>query len=253
MIWLDDENVVALVTTDGTCVPYRFGLDGSVERLVERDDASCSLARGRRRPDRDRRQRRGRGERGLRGRGRRPTAALEQRKPLVRAVPPRPRAALGPAPGRPRPRQRGSSVRGGGAAGGSSSRSTAARTSRTAPTPWLEMTALADAGFTVVYGNPRGSVGYGRAFAAAIDGNWGDADDSDLMRIVDWAVRQGLGERGRGRPARALVRRVHDDLAPGPAPGALRGGGQREPGASTCSRSPASPTSASSSRSSQPA
>ena len=65
------------------------------------------------------------------------------------------------------------------------------------PTPWLEMTALADAGFTVVYGNPRGSVGYGRAFAAAIDGNWGDTDDSDLMRIVDWAIRQGLGERGR--------------------------------------------------------
>jgi dipeptidyl aminopeptidase/acylaminoacyl peptidase len=62
-------------------------------------------------------------------------------------------------------------------------------------TPWLEMTALADAGFTVVYSNPRGSIGYGRAFAAAIDGNWGEDDDSDLMRIVDWAIRKGLGDR----------------------------------------------------------
>src|SRR4029450_11188901 len=59
----------------------------------------------------------------------------------------------------------------------------------------LEMTALADAGFTVVYSNPRGSIGYGRGFAAAIDGNWGDADDSDLMRIVEWSIRQGLGKR----------------------------------------------------------
>ena len=47
------------------------------------------------------------------------------------------------------------------------------------PAPWLEMVALADAGFTVLYGNPRGSVGYGEAFAKAIDGNWGEADDSD--------------------------------------------------------------------------
>jgi dipeptidyl aminopeptidase/acylaminoacyl peptidase len=58
------------------------------------------------------------------------------------------------------------------------------------------MTALADAGFTVVYSNPRGSIGYGRDFAAAIDGNWGEADDSDLMRVVDWAVRKGLGGAG---------------------------------------------------------
>ena len=38
------------------------------------------------------------------------------------------------------------------------------------PTPWLEMIALADAGFTVLYGNPRGSVSYGEDFARAIGG-----------------------------------------------------------------------------------
>ena len=62
-------------------------------------------------------------------------------------------------------------------------------------TPWLEMIALADAGFSVLYGNPRGSVGYGEAFAGAIDGNWGDPDASDCMRLVDWAVRKGIAPR----------------------------------------------------------
>jgi dipeptidyl aminopeptidase/acylaminoacyl peptidase len=57
------------------------------------------------------------------------------------------------------------------------------------------MTALADAGFTVLYGNPRGSVSYGEAFAKAIDGNWGDTDESDCMRLVDWAVRKGIADR----------------------------------------------------------
>jgi acylaminoacyl-peptidase len=63
------------------------------------------------------------------------------------------------------------------------------------PAPWLEMVALADAGFTVVYSNPRGSAGYGEAFGKAIEGNWGEADDSDLMRVVDWAIRRKLGTR----------------------------------------------------------
>jgi dipeptidyl aminopeptidase/acylaminoacyl peptidase len=57
------------------------------------------------------------------------------------------------------------------------------------------MVALADAGFTVLYGNPRGSAGYGEAFAKAIEGNWGVADESDLMRLTDWGLRQKLGTR----------------------------------------------------------
>src|SRR5438105_5299563 len=65
------------------------------------------------------------------------------------------------------------------------------------PAPWLEMLALADAGITVVYANPRGSVGYGVDFARAIAGNWGDADADDLLRVVDRAVQEGLGDEGR--------------------------------------------------------
>jgi dipeptidyl aminopeptidase/acylaminoacyl peptidase len=196
VIWLDDENVVALVTTDGACVPYRFGLDGSVERLVDRDDALCFwLAEGGGRlvtvanvaggasevyavEDGDLRRLSSNGSRWF---------APYRREPEAHVVRHRDGHELQTWVVRPRGRRsRGLvlQIHGG-------------PYLAHGPTPWLEMTALADAGFTVVYGNPRGSVGYGRAFAAAIDGNWGDTDESDLMRIVDWALRRGLGERGR--------------------------------------------------------
>jgi acylaminoacyl-peptidase len=194
--WLDEENVVALVTTDGTCVPYRFGLDGSVERLVDRDDAMCSLlAEGGGRlvavanvagggtevyavEDGDLRRLSSNGSRWF---------APFRREPEEHWIPHRDGHRLHAWVIRPNGRRsRGLILQ---IHGGPYLAHGA--------TPWLEMIALADAGFTVVYGNPRGSVGYGRAFAAAIDGNWGDTDESDLMRIVDWSIRQGLGERGR--------------------------------------------------------
>jgi acylaminoacyl-peptidase len=196
VIWIDDENVVALVTTGGTCVPYRFGLDGSVERLVERDDAPCCmLAHGGGRlaavanvaggasevyavEDGDLRRLSNNGSRWF---------APHRRDPDMHWIRHRDGHELQAWVVRPQGRRsRGLvlQIHGG-------------PYMAHGPTPWLEMAALADAGFTVVYGNPRGSVGYGRGFAGAIDGNWGDTDDSDLMRIVDWAIRQGLGERGR--------------------------------------------------------
>jgi dipeptidyl aminopeptidase/acylaminoacyl peptidase len=65
------------------------------------------------------------------------------------------------------------------------------------PTPWLEMLALADAGITVLYPNPRGSTGYGEAFAAAIHGSWGETDGADHLRVVEWAVAEGLADPAR--------------------------------------------------------
>ena len=44
---------------------------------------------------------------------------------------------------------------------------------------------------TVVYSNPRGSMGYGQAFTAAIRGNWGDQDFADVMNAIDEAVMRG--------------------------------------------------------------
>lgn len=62
-----------------------------------------------------------------------------------------------------------------------------------------EFQVLARAGYVVVYGNPRGSSGYGEAFARAIRGpraaedpgtGWGGCDYEDAMAIVATAVEQ---------------------------------------------------------------
>ncbi len=48
-----------------------------------------------------------------------------------------------------------------------------------------EMQLLAARGFVVMYSNPRGSQGYGRAFAEAIKGDWGNRDFADVMAVTD--------------------------------------------------------------------
>ncbi len=65
------------------------------------------------------------------------------------------------------------------------------------PTPWLEMLALADAGYTVLYPNPRGSSGYGEAFGAAAHGAWGPVGSADILRTVQWAVEEGIADPDR--------------------------------------------------------
>jgi dipeptidyl aminopeptidase/acylaminoacyl peptidase len=196
LFWPDDEHVVAPVTDRGSCVPYRFGLDGSVERLVEREDAICTwLAEGGGRivtiasvdggacdvyavEDGD-----------LRRLSRNGSAWFGpyRRDPERHAVRHRDGHEIDAWVVRPRGRRSKGlvlQIHGG-------------PHCAHGPAPWLEMVALADAGFTVLYGNPRGSVGYGEAYAKAIDGNWGEADDSDLMRLVEWALRQKLARRDR--------------------------------------------------------
>jgi dipeptidyl aminopeptidase/acylaminoacyl peptidase len=58
------------------------------------------------------------------------------------------------------------------------------------------MLALADAGIHVLYGNPRGSMGYGTEFAHSLHGGWGDPDSVDVLAMVDWAVAEGLTKPG---------------------------------------------------------
>lgn len=55
----------------------------------------------------------------------------------------------------------------------------------TSGTMWHEFQSLAGAGYAVLWTNPRGSVGYGREFAAAIKEDWGDVTHTDLMRALD--------------------------------------------------------------------
>ncbi|MCH8921653.1 MAG: S9 family peptidase [Planctomycetes bacterium] len=53
-----------------------------------------------------------------------------------------------------------------------------------------EFQLLAAAGYTVFYSNPRGSKGYGRDHCAAIRGNWGSADWTDIQAVTRFMQQQ---------------------------------------------------------------
>lgn len=61
----------------------------------------------------------------------------------------------------------------------------------------FEFQLLAAAGYTVVYGNPRGGSSFGRAFAGAIQGRYGTVDAADVMAMVEHAA---AGHRVAGAP-----------------------------------------------------
>jgi dipeptidyl aminopeptidase/acylaminoacyl peptidase len=54
-----------------------------------------------------------------------------------------------------------------------------------------EFQLLAAQGYVVLYGNPRGSTGYGEKFAGDLIGRWGEADQPDVMALIDGAVERG--------------------------------------------------------------
>jgi dipeptidyl aminopeptidase/acylaminoacyl peptidase len=56
---------------------------------------------------------------------------------------------------------------------------------------FFEFQLLAAHGYAVVFTNPRGSTGYGRAFSAAVNGDWGGKDYQDVMAGIDAAVANG--------------------------------------------------------------
>lgn len=62
---------------------------------------------------------------------------------------------------------------------------------------FFEFQLLATNGFTIVYTNPRGSMGYGEEFAEAIRGDWGNHDFADLMSAVDTVLSQERLDPGR--------------------------------------------------------
>jgi dipeptidyl aminopeptidase/acylaminoacyl peptidase len=53
-----------------------------------------------------------------------------------------------------------------------------------------EFQVYAGAGYAVIYANPRGSQGYGEAFAQAVVGDWGGGDYADVMAVLDEALRR---------------------------------------------------------------
>lgn len=53
-----------------------------------------------------------------------------------------------------------------------------------------ELQCFAAAGYVVVYTNPRGSKGYGEAWCAAIQGDWGNKDWEDIEATTRWMQHQ---------------------------------------------------------------
>ena len=51
----------------------------------------------------------------------------------------------------------------------------------------FELQLFAAAGYAVVFGNPRGSTGYGEDFAR-LGGRWGEVDEADLLGLLDAAL-----------------------------------------------------------------
>lgn len=60
---------------------------------------------------------------------------------------------------------------------------------------WVQF--LAYRGYAVIQPNYRGSSGYGTAFAAKGEGQWGLAMQDDLNDAVDWAVKEGIADAKR--------------------------------------------------------
>ncbi|MBX7214265.1 MAG: S9 family peptidase [Thermoflexales bacterium] len=57
---------------------------------------------------------------------------------------------------------------------------------------WIEIQAMAAAGYVVFFCNPRGSGGYGEASQGSIRGAWGDGPMRDVLRGVDLVVARGF-------------------------------------------------------------
>lgn len=62
---------------------------------------------------------------------------------------------------------------------------------------WLEYQSLAGNGYTVFFGNPRGSDGYGFGVKKAIHRNWGEMPMGDVLAGADSVIARGLANRDK--------------------------------------------------------
>ena len=56
---------------------------------------------------------------------------------------------------------------------------------------------MTNRGYAVISVNYRGSMGFGKAFVNAANGEWAGRMHDDLIDVVDWAVGQGIADRDR--------------------------------------------------------
>ncbi|MGH7765456.1 MAG: alpha/beta hydrolase family protein, partial [Candidatus Dormibacteraceae bacterium] len=195
VMWLDEKNIIGVVTRRGSSLPYRFGLDGSVEALAEGDFICNYIASGG-----------GRIAAVASTDG--PSEVYAVEKGAMRRLTTDGSKWFGPFRRRVErlriPHEDGHDIDAWlMTARGSRERGPMVITVHGGPhlsygpTPWLEMNALADGGFHVLWSNPRGSTGYGEAFARSIDGQWGNKDASDVLRLAAWAIDEELAEPER--------------------------------------------------------
>jgi len=195
LCWSDARHLVALGSRLGASLPFRFSRDGEVEQLVDGDIVCSDVAAVGDRVVVVASERGAAGEvYAVEDNGLRRLTRAGRWLERWRRDPERHRVAhpeghsidawLVPARGRRSNRPMVLHIHGGPHASHG-------------PTPWLEMLALADAGMHVLYPNPRGSKGYGEAFARALHGRWGEPDSSDVEVLIDWAVGEGLTMHGR--------------------------------------------------------
>ncbi|MDQ3541046.1 MAG: S9 family peptidase [Chloroflexota bacterium] len=59
------------------------------------------------------------------------------------------------------------------------------------PAFFHELQLYAARGFALVYINPRGSLGYGEAFAQSVAGAWGETDAPDFLAAIDQVISLG--------------------------------------------------------------
>ncbi|CAA9536549.1 MAG: Acylamino-acid-releasing enzyme [uncultured Thermomicrobiales bacterium] len=63
--------------------------------------------------------------------------------------------------------------------------------------PFHELQLMAAKGYLVLFSNPRGSAGYGEAFATTTRAAWGETDAPDVLAVVDEVVARGLADPAR--------------------------------------------------------
>ena len=63
--------------------------------------------------------------------------------------------------------------------------------------PFHEMQAMAAKGWLVLFSNPRGSQGYGEAFATATRGRWGESDAPDVLAALDAVLARPYADPSR--------------------------------------------------------
>jgi dipeptidyl aminopeptidase/acylaminoacyl peptidase len=192
-VWLDDEHVLASVSDRGTVPLMSFGIDGSIETLFG-DEIVVYEHRV--------------------GAGRVVAAATTRGRPpeLYESSDGRPNRItsdgsrwFGPFrrdPERVSTFSRRGSVDAWLLRGGPGRRPTVLQIhggphAMHSGTPWLDMVAVASAGFHVVYANPSGSLGYGEALAERLHGDWGRPDTRELLRLLDRLAADGIVELDR--------------------------------------------------------